>query len=431
MGGRVDDAAGPWQPLLAVPWRVPLSRLPWRSAAYLLSGPPVALAWAAGTVVLLALGAVTAPLVVGVWVLGRVPAWTVAMGRVERARLRLLDRRPVPPIPRGDRARELLTEPTTWREVGHGLLLCVLAPIDLGCLLVVAATVLGPLSAPVWHALPGSPRANASWQAVVDDPALAWAAAGGGLVIAVAASYLVSAVAAAQAVLARTLLVPSEDRDLRLRLIEVDRSRARLVDVFDSERRRLERDLHDGTQQRLTGLIMTLGLAKLELGDAAPEAGSLVERAYREAQETLGELQDLVRGMRPAILGDRGLPTALAEAARRCPVPVTVRAAAAGPRPPEAVEAALYFAGCETLTNLAKHSGAGRAELDLAGEPSGPGRRRLVLRVEDDGAGGADPERGSGLTGVADRIAALGGSVSLSSPPGGPTVIRVEVEWTS
>ncbi|TQS23358.1 sensor histidine kinase [Microbispora hainanensis] len=414
-------------------WRVPLSSLPWRSAAYLLSGPVVAVAWLAGTVVLLVAGAVTAPLIVGVRLLRSVSHWTDLLGRAERARLRLVDHRPIPAVlPRG---AEPPTGSMVWREAGHGLLLCLLAPVNLAGLLLVAATALMPLAAPFWNSLPGTPHANASWQAVVARPELAWTAAAGGLLAAVLAAYLICAAAAAEAMLARILLAP-DDGDLRLQLIEVDRSRARLADVFDSERRRLERDLHDGTQQRLTGLLITLGLAKMELSGAAVEAGELAEagelvnRAYREAQETLDELRDLVRGMRPAILADRGLGAALTEAAKRCPVPVTVRVG--GARAPDAVEAALYFAACEALTNLAKHSGARRGELLLASEPCAtPGCGRLVLQVRDEGRGGADPGLGSGLTGLADRVAAVGGTVGLSSPPGGPTVVRVEVEWTS
>ncbi|MFF5211999.1 sensor domain-containing protein [Streptosporangium sp. NPDC000396] len=460
MGSRGVVAGGPWESLVGSPWRVPLSSAPWRSAAYLLSGPVVAFGWLAGVVLLLVAGVLTLPLVVGVVPLRWIPVWTVAMGRVERSRLRLVDRRAAPsPHPRlrggerrpGERragagwrpdagggrggrwfgeARGLLAEPATWREIGHGLLSCVLTPVNLVGLFLVAAGVLGPLSAPVWHALPGPPSVNPSWQAVVDRPVLAWAAAAGGVLLAAAAAYLVTGAAAAEATLARTLLTPPQDQDLQLRLIEVDRSRARLADAFDSERRRLERDLHDGTQQRLTGLIMTLGLVKLELAGGPRETRELVDRAYLEAQETLSELQDLVRGIHPAILTDRGLATALTEAARRCPVPVTVHAGTHEPGPSGSVESAMYFAGCEALTNLAKHSGAGRAELLLHDEPAGPGRGRVVLEVRDDGVGGADPAAGSGLMGLADRVSAVGGTVSLSSPQGGGTVVRVEVEWT-
>ncbi|MFD9945882.1 sensor domain-containing protein [Nonomuraea sp. NPDC059023] len=423
----VGIEGGPWEGLVSAPARVPLSSRPWRSVAYLLGGFLVAIVWLAGTVVLLVVGVVTVPIVVGVPLLRLLPRWAETLGRVERARLRLVDGRPAPDPHSGrHRGRPLLREAATWREAGHGLLLCLLGPLNAVALLVLALLAGGPLLAPFWRLLPFSPSANPSWQKVTSDPALAWGASLAGLVLLVLAAYLVTAVAAAEAGLARTLLTRPPEEELELRLIEVDRSRARLADAFDSERRRLERDLHDGTQQRLTGLMMTLGLVKMELAGADPEARKLVERAHREAGETLAELQDLVRGIHPPILTDRGLEGALAEAAERCPVPVTVRVETSHGRPPESVESALYFAGCEALTNLAKHSGASGAELLLRDAPG-----RIVLQVSDDGAGGADTASGTGLVGLADRVAAVGGTVSLSSPEGGGTTLRVEVTWTS
>ncbi|MFI6294203.1 sensor histidine kinase [Nonomuraea sp. NPDC050790] len=418
----VGIQGGPWEGLVTAPARVPLSSRPWRSAAYLLGGFLVAVVWLAGTVVLLVVGVVTVPIVVGVPLLRLLPRWAETLGRVERARLRLIDGRPAADPHRGG---PLLREAATWREAGHGLLLCLLGPLNAVTLLVLALLAGGPLLAPFWRLLPFSPSANPSWQKVTSDPALAWGASLAGLLLLVLAAYLVTAIAAAEAGLARTLLTQPPE-ELELRLIEVDRSRARLADAFDSERRRLERDLHDGTQQRLTGLIMTLGLVKMELAGADPEARKLVERAHKEAGETLAELQDLVRGIHPAILTDRGLEGALAEAAERSPVPVTVRMETSHGRPPESVESALYFAGCEALTNLAKHSGASRAELLLRDAPG-----HIVLQVSDDGAGGADTAAGTGLVGLADRVAAVGGTVSLSSPEGGGTTLRVEVTWTS
>ncbi|NUW33562.1 sensor domain-containing protein [Nonomuraea sp. SMC257] len=427
---------GPWESLLRAPLRIPLSSTPWRSAAYLVSGFLVIAVWLPGALVLLVAGGLTWPIRVGVPVLRLLPRWAVALGRAERARLRLVDDRPAPsphdrpaPSPHGrsvTSTRALPAEAATWREAGHGLLLCLLGPLNAVFVVVLALGVGGPLLAPVWGWLPGSASVNPSWQKVISDPALAWGAAAVGLLLGVVAAYLLSGAAAAEGALARTLLTKPADEELELRLIEVDRSRARLADAFDDERRRLERDLHDGTQQRLTGLIMTLGLARMELSGQRAEVGRLVDRAYDEARDTLVELQALVRGIHPAILTDRGLPGALSEAARRCPVPVTVRVEGMDERPPAPVESAVYFAGCEALTNLAKHSGAGGAELLLRGAP-----RQVFLQVRDDGVGGADIGGGTGLTGLADRVAAVGGTVSLSSPEGEGTTVRVEVSWTS
>lgn len=419
---------GPWESLVRTPLRIPLSFVPWRSAAYLLSGSLVAVVWLPAALVLLAAGGLTAPILVGVPVLKLLPRWVVALGRAERLRLRLVDHRPaVSPHGRSPAGtRVLLAEAATWREAGHGLLLCLLGPLNAVFVVVLALVVGGPLAAPVWGRLPGAASVNPSWQRVISDPALAWGAAAVGLLLGVVTAYLVTAVAAAEGALARTLLTKPAGEELELRLIEVDRSRARLADAFDDERRRLERDLHDGTQQRLTGLIMTLGLVRMELSAQPAEVRKLVDSAYDEARHTLAELQALVRGIHPAILTDRGLAGALTEAARRCPVPVTVRVEGMDDRPPASVESAVYFAGCEALTNLAKHSGAGGAELLLRGAPG-----RIVLRVRDDGVGGADIRGGTGLTGLADRVAAVGGTVSLSSPEGRGTTLRVEVTWTS
>jgi signal transduction histidine kinase len=194
-----------------------------------------------------------------------------------------------------------------------------------------------------------------------------------------------------------------------------------LVDAFEAERRRIERDLHDGAQQRLVALAMTLGLARLD----APPGGPLAEqlaRAHEEAGAALAELRELIHGIHPKVLADYGLEAAVADAADRSPVPVDVAFDPAALRFPQAVEAAAYFVVREALANVARHSGARRAW--ITGEH---GAGRLVVEVRDDGRGGADPLRGTGLTGLADRVSALDGRLTMTSPPGGPTLLRVEI----
>jgi signal transduction histidine kinase len=207
---------------------------------------------------------------------------------------------------------------------------------------------------------------------------------------------------------------------LRAELVEVARSRARLVDLFEAERRRVERDLHDGAQQRLVGLTLRLGLAKVDLPPDSP-AYAEVTAAHDEAKELMTVLRELVRGIHPRVLTDRGLPAALGELADRASVPVSVRADVPD-RLPAPVEAIGYFVVAEALTNVAKHSGADTARVSASRQAG-----KLVLEVADDGVGGADPARGTGLTGLADRAAVVGGRMLLSSPPGGPTVVRVEL----
>ena len=246
-----------------------------------------------------------------------------------------------------------------------------------------------------------------------------------GLVLLAACSYLVTLVAGADAAVTRSLLFSGgpEER-LRAELTEVAASRARLAGAFEAERRRIEHDLHDGAQQKLVALTMQLGLARLDLppGSAAAQA---VTAAHEQAKQLMADLRDLIHGIQPQILTDLGLPAALSELADQAPIPVTVDAALTGRLPGQAENTA-YFAAAEALTNVAKHSGAASASVTARVSDG-----ILVLEVRDDGRGGADPARGSGLTGLADRVAVAGGRMLLSSPPGGPTVLRVEVPCTN
>ncbi|MFD1932138.1 sensor histidine kinase [Nonomuraea mangrovi] len=213
---------------------------------------------------------------------------------------------------------------------------------------------------------------------------------------------------------ARVLMVRSHLEPRRLE--EVVASRARLVDAFEAERRRIERDLHDGAQQRLVALSMRLGLARLDLRDGSP-AAEQVAQAHEEAKKALTELRELIRGVHPRVLTDRGLAAAVREVASRSPVPVEVEADLA--RLPEPIEATAYFVVVEALANVAKHSQARTVLIRV--------RDGLVMEISDDGVGGADPAKGTGLTGLADRLAVVGGRLSLSSPAGGPTTMRVEI----
>jgi signal transduction histidine kinase len=209
--------------------------------------------------------------------------------------------------------------------------------------------------------------------------------------------------------------------ELRARLAELQASRARLVEATDTERRRIERDLHDGTQQRLVSIAMALGLAESKLAADRPA----VEPVLREAREALtialAELRELTQGIRPAILVERGLAAALDDLARRAALPVRLDVAVSG-RLPEQVEATAYFVVSEALANAAKHSHA--SEVRLTGSYDAG---MLVLEVVDDGIGGAGAGGGSGLRGLADRVEALGGRLTVSSPPGRGTTLRTEI----
>jgi len=229
---------------------------------------------------------------------------------------------------------------------------------------------------------------------------------------------LVQSVCAAAALTLENARLQAE---LRARLAELQASRARLVEATDTERRRIERDLHDGTQQRLVSIAMALGLAESKLAADRPAVEPVLREARDALTAALAELRELTQGIRPAILVERGLAAALDDLSRRSALPVRLEVAIAG-RLPEQVESAAYFVASEALTNAAKHSHA--TEVRLVAARTGD---VLVLELTDDGIGGAGTGGGSGLRGLADRVEALGGRLTLSSPPGRGTTLRVEI----
>lgn len=226
------------------------------------------------------------------------------------------------------------------------------------------------------------------------------------------------------------LLGPDGSEDLARRVADLTESRAGAVDAADAERRRIERDLHDGAQQRLVSLALNLGIAKATLKDLPHEARAVIEAAHQEAKDAIEELSNLVRGLHPAVLDELGLDAALSGLAARSPLPVRLRVdlpPRQGTPPPERsaspVEAVAYFVVSEALTNVAKHAReATRADVTVT-------RLGGILRVviADDGVGGADPSRGSGLRGLAQRVRSVDGTFRMSSPVGGPTMMSVEL----
>ncbi|SHI64277.1 Signal transduction histidine kinase [Nocardiopsis flavescens] len=399
------------------PLRVPLTLWPLRSLLYLATSLPVAVVWAAVC-----------------WPLGLLAG--VPLGAVERRRLALVDRAAAPsphgpasaPVPSARWIRLRAREAATWRELAYGLLLLPLALLEAVAVVLLVSLPLTLLLSPLLRATGGLDARESSLTAGARlFPALPWAAdmALGALAL-VAAAYLVTALAVGRARLARVMLAADREEELGERLGEAVRSRTRLADAFTAERRRIERDLHDGAQQRLTVLTLRLGMARTRF-DADPEqARELVEQAYEEARGALAELRELVHGIHPAALTERGLVGALEELADSCPVPVVLDAGETG-RLPGAVESTAYFCAREALGNAVRHSGAGEIRLSVRVSRAGS----LVLRVVDDGVGGADPGRGSGLAGLADRAGAYLGTVRLSSPAGGPTSVEVEIPCAS
>ncbi|GAA2621550.1 sensor histidine kinase [Streptomyces axinellae] len=231
--------------------------------------------------------------------------------------------------------------------------------------------------------------------------------------------------ASLEARLSRTLLLPSRSERLAERVAELSATRAGAVAAHGAELRRIERDLHDGAQAHLVALSMRIGLARRAYGQDGEAARKLLDDAQDQAEEALAGLRHVVRGIHPPVLTDRGLAGAVRALAAGSALEVTVTVAGLtdgpedGTRAPAAVEAAAYFVVAEALSNAARHSGAERAWVELTRSAG-----LLRIRVRDEGRGGAAESGGTGLPGVRRRVAALDGSVELSSPAGGPTVLE-------
>ncbi|MEV8627652.1 histidine kinase [Streptomyces sp. NPDC051079] len=240
----------------------------------------------------------------------------------------------------------------------------------------------------------------------------------GGLLLLFLAAQGMGQVARMEAELAARMLGPSQADALEARIAELAASRAEIMDVVHEERRRIERDLHDGVQQRLVALGMLIGRARRSQDPA--RAAELLLQAHEESGRALAELREVAWRVHPAVLDEAGLRPALEAVAERSPLPVRLWFAV--PRPvPKPVETAAYFVVSEAVTNVVKHAGAGAVDVQVTWRDG-----TLDVRVEDDGAGGADPA-GSGLAGLASRVAALDGRLSVHSPAGGPTVIGAEL----
>ncbi|MDN3241809.1 sensor histidine kinase [Glycomyces tritici] len=252
-----------------------------------------------------------------------------------------------------------------------------------------------------------------------------WILCGTGIVLTLAAPWITRGLAVLDELMARVLLGTSRAEALELRVTDLAASRDSTVDAADAERRRIERDLHDGAQQRLTSLAMNLGIARATLDDLPEEGARAIAEAHEEAKQVLTDLRDLVRGLHPAVLEDRGLDAALSAVAARSPVPVRLRVDM-DRRVARDVEAVAYFVVSEALTNVARHSEAEHAAVEVSLEDG-----VLHLRIADDGRGGADAQAGTGLQGLSDRVRSVDGTFRITSPLGGPTEIEAELPCAS
>jgi len=390
----------------------------WTSLVYVSTGVVIGVVAFVVLVALLVVGIPLSGLLVGIPLVAAALALSRLGANGERARAALVlgraIERPAPPLGGGWRAR--LSDRVTWRELAHMLLLGPVSAVAGAVVFGLWSVVLAVLAAPAFRSLApaGSPLREAG------VPALA-ALVVAGFAVAALAVVVTPYAGAACARLARALLAPDARASLAERVQQLEATRAGAVESSDARLRRIERDLHDGAQHRLTYIAMELDRARGKLADDPAQADALLEQAQAESHRALGELRDLVRGIHPSVLADRGLDAAISGLADRSPVPVDVDVDAGG-RPPPAVETAAYYVIAEALTNVARHSGAGAASVRVRRTPGA-----LELEVSDDGAGGARLAPGSGLEGLAQRVQALDGSLTLTSPPGGPTLVRAEI----
>ena len=353
--------------------------------------------------------------------------WMVrTMGNIERARMNgflgttLRDpyREAAPAAGWIARLAAIGKDPATWRDF---VFLLLRLPMGIFTFTVSVATwsvALGLLCSPIAYWF-GVFRLDVGWWRF-DGPVAVVIATFGGLLMTVVAFGITRGLARLEAVLAAALLDASPD-ELRRRVADLAGSRTRSMSAADQERRRLERDLHDGAQQRMVSLAMTLGLAQQKLATNPEQGARLVAEAHEEAKRALQDLRDLARGLHPAVLTDHGLEAALPALAARCPIPTRVDVAVS-PRPAPAVESAAYFVVAEALTNVARHSQAAGVQVTARREHD-----LLTIDVRDDGKGRALVVPGGGLAGLADRVEALDGRLTVSSPDGGPTVLHVEI----
>ncbi|MFD0266671.1 sensor histidine kinase [Streptomyces sp. NPDC127106] len=371
------------------PVRAPLGAVAWKEVAHLLGNLPATLFGFVYTLAVLSVAGGLSVTVVGLPLLALGLSGSRQVGRLERARARLLlgvrVEEPTP-LPGPRRAGgffpwlfSAVKDPVAWRSALYEL---VRLPWGV---LTFTVTLVGLVV--LWPVLP----------------------------------YVARALTNVDRALVRGLLSPSDELERRIAQLESDRGV--VVDTAAADLRRIERDLHDGAQARLVALAMGLGLAKEKLAEDPDAAAAMVDEAHGEVKLALQELRDLARGIHPAVLTDRGLDAALSSVAARCTVPVRV-CVDLPERPAAAIEGIAYFTVSELLQNISKHARANTAGVDLWKSGS-----RLLIQVTDDGRGGAAPSGGTGMAGLAERLGAVDGVFVVDSPPGRGTVVTAELPW--
>jgi len=407
-----------------------LDRRTYGRILYMLLALPLGVAEFTFLVTAISFGVGTAVTLIGIPVLiGTVWAWRW-IAEFERGLIGRLVGVEIPSPYRPDPAAEhwwsriagRLADPATWKDLAFLLLQLPLGILSFIVAVSVLGIGLGGLFAPAYYwALP-----DGTWITAIHVDTLGEAIAVmplGALVLLLGIPAL-SALGRLYGWLATQLLGSSADPELTAQVHELEDARSRIIAAADAERRRIERDLHDGAQQRLVALALNLRMAEQRAASGDPAAAELVRQAGEEANLALKELRDLARGIHPAILTNRGLPAALEDLAARATVPVEVTAVPAE-RLPDAVEAAAYFTVSECLANVGKHADATSATVSATVADG-----RLEVVVSDDGRGGAELDGGSGIQGLKDRVGAVSGSLAIDSPPGRGTRVVASIPLT-
>lgn len=430
--------------------RAPFEARTWKETLHLLLNMPVGIATFTIVVTGISLGFGLAITLIGIPILIGMLYVSRAMGAFERGRAALLLDTTIPSPYRADPPRDKwwrlytarASDPATWTELVYHLILMPVGVVTFTLVVTFWSLGLGLLFSPLlaltldrpinffdsWISgtIDNSPLLvqvsdTAGHHLILDTPIEFALVSLAGLVVIFLTPWIVRGLANANRALVRGML----GTDATERVRELTASRTAAVDLAAQDRRQIERDLHDGVQQRLVTLAMDLGRAKEKL-DTDPEgAKDLVGEAHEEAKRAITEVRDLARGIHPAVLTDRGLDAALSALAARSSVPVDASVDIAQ-RPPASVEAAAYFVVSEALANVAKHAGATKATVTVRRTDD-----RLTINVQDDGKGNALLIEGSGLAGLRDRVGALDGELHLLSPAGGPTVLMVEIPCAS
>jgi signal transduction histidine kinase len=416
--------------------RAPVEGRAWRELAYVLLSLPISILMFTYAVTMVSLGAGLLVTFLGVPVLAAALAGCRGIGSVERARARgLLGLDVGEPEPLRLKRQgfmgwvgAVLKSGTSWRALLYSVLQLPWAVLSFTVTVTVWSLGWSLLTYPLWFwVLPtyagqdGIQLYGDEQRAIyLDNPFEIAVTAGVGLLFTLATPWIVRALTTVDRVMVHGLLGPSR---LATRVVELESDRGVVVDTAAADLRRIERDLHDGAQARLVSLAMDLGLAKEKLREDPQAAARMVDEAHGEVKTALQELRDLARGIHPAVLTDRGLDAALSAVASRCTVPVQVEVDLSE-RPAPAIEGIAYFTVSELLQNVSKHSRATWAAVEVWRSAE-----RLMLQVADNGVGGADLSRGSGLAGLAERLDAVDGILVVDSPAGGPTRVTAELPW--